>query len=365
MKRLLTHSQLKHTKQAVNKFLTCFIAAIMAVALSLPAAGIPTLSFADEPNQGSVTVTPADLEKGNSSSGSSNASGDTNLNKENNSSGDPKSALTAEGDSSDSSDDGSTSNDSTNDYSNREDAFNGRDGYTYIPGEGMIAPSPDLQPPVTDESGISTASINASDPAQMQVLVDNRFTGLNPANTTVNLYDYTSFKDANGNDEQYNSTNPDNWFNGANNINKDHALTFGNGMNNNMGYWNAGSGSGMGVFSGYTPGFQNIVSPVLGDDGYPMLSDGSMVVKGGGTEYVTTSTGDGWMTQSLTSWPEVGGYNSNPPLYSTAKRYGNSDFPLASWATPGTLLFSNAGGKNISDRVQNQWNNDRSLWLSF
>lgn len=365
MKRLLTHSQLKHTKQAVNKFLTCFIAAIMAVALSLPAAGIPTLSFADEPNQGSVTVTPADLEKGNSSSGSSNASGDTNLNKENNSSGDPKSALTAEGDSSDSSDDGSTSNDSTNDYSNREDAFNGRDGYTYIPGEGMIAPSPDLQPPVTDESGISTASINASDPAQMQVLVDNRFTGLNPANTTVNLYDYTSFKDANGNDEQYNSTNPDNWFNGANNINKDHALTFGNGMNNNMGYWNAGSGSGMGVFSGYTPGFQNIVSPVLGDDGYPMLSDGSMVVKGGGTEYVTTSTGDGWMTQSLTSWPEVGGYNSNPPLYSTAKRYGNSDFPLASWATPGTLLFSNAGGKNISDRVQNQWNNDRSLGYLF
>lgn len=107
MKRLLTHSQLKHTKQAANKFLTCFIATIMAVALSLPAAGIPTLSFADEPNQGSVTVTPADLEKGNSSSGSSNASGDTNLNKENNSSGDPKSALTAEGDSSDSSDDGS------------------------------------------------------------------------------------------------------------------------------------------------------------------------------------------------------------------------------------------------------------------
>lgn len=101
MKRLLTHSQLKHTKQAANKFLTCFIATIMAVALSLPAAGIPTLSFADEPNQGSVTVTPADLEKGNSSFGSSNASGDTNLNKENNSSGDPKSALTAEGDSSD------------------------------------------------------------------------------------------------------------------------------------------------------------------------------------------------------------------------------------------------------------------------
>lgn len=89
MKRLLTHSQLKHTKQAANKFLTCFIATIMAVALSLPAAGIPTLSFADEPNQGSVTVTPADLEKGNSSFGSSNASGDTNLNKENNSSGDP------------------------------------------------------------------------------------------------------------------------------------------------------------------------------------------------------------------------------------------------------------------------------------
>lgn len=31
MKRLLTHSQLKHTKQAANKFLTCFIVTIMAV----------------------------------------------------------------------------------------------------------------------------------------------------------------------------------------------------------------------------------------------------------------------------------------------------------------------------------------------
>lgn len=64
MKRLLTHSQLKHTKQAANKFLTCFIAAIMAVALSLPAAGIPTLSFADEPNQGSGSVSSTDLKRG-------------------------------------------------------------------------------------------------------------------------------------------------------------------------------------------------------------------------------------------------------------------------------------------------------------
>ena len=64
MKRLLTHSQLKHTKQAANKFLTCFIATIMAVALSLPAAGIPTLSFADEPNQGSESVSSTDLEQG-------------------------------------------------------------------------------------------------------------------------------------------------------------------------------------------------------------------------------------------------------------------------------------------------------------
>ena len=68
MKRLLTHSQLKHTKQAANRFLTCFFAAIMAVALSLPAAGIPTLSFADEPQSGSVVVTPVDLEEGNGSS---------------------------------------------------------------------------------------------------------------------------------------------------------------------------------------------------------------------------------------------------------------------------------------------------------
>lgn len=68
MKRLLTHSQLKHTKQAANKFLTCFIAAIMAVALSLPAAGIPTLSFADEPNQGSGLVSSTGLEQGDGES---------------------------------------------------------------------------------------------------------------------------------------------------------------------------------------------------------------------------------------------------------------------------------------------------------
>ena len=76
MKRLLTHSQLKHTKQAANKFLTCFIATIMAVALSLPAAGIPTLSFADEPNQGSVVVMPVDLEKSNGDSENGGSSSD-------------------------------------------------------------------------------------------------------------------------------------------------------------------------------------------------------------------------------------------------------------------------------------------------
>ena len=162
--------------------------------------------------------------------------------------------------------------------------------YVYVPGEGTVAPTPSMQPLMVAQTSTnqaaSTLSIDPSNQAQMNVLVENRFTGLNPANTKVNLYDYTSYK-ADGNDEQFSSSDPTNWLGTTSNpnINTGHALTFGNGMNNDMGYWNAGSGSGMGVFSGYTPGFQNIVAPTLGADGYPMLSEASASVQGGGTEY--------------------------------------------------------------------------------
>lgn len=333
MKRLLSNATLKQTKQAANKFFTCSIAAILAIALSLPASGIPSLSYADEPENTTTTT----IE--NIDSAGNVVSDDAKQESTSVSNG----TVTAE-------DMQSTASSLTDfvDNTDRSNPYEVQDGY------GMIAPAAELQPTTLDDSQIATTSINTSDPAQMEVLVDNRFTGLNPANTTVNLYDYTSFKNANGNDEQYNATSPSNWLGSstAPNINTGHALTFGHGMNNNMGYWNAGSGSGMGDFAKQNPGFQNIVAPVLGDDGYPQLSAESMEVSG-----YSDVDNDG-VAGDFGTWPLVGGYDNNPPLYSKAVRVN------AQWSN-GQPCFGNAGGKNISDTVQSQWNGDTSLAYLF
>lgn len=333
MKRLLSNATLKQTKQAANKFFTCSIAAILAIALSLPASGIPSLSYADEPENTTTTT----IE--NIDSAGNVVSDDAKQESTSVSNG----TVTAE-------DMQSTASSLTDfvDNTDRSNPYEVQDGY------GMIAPAAELQPTTLDDSQIATTSINTSDPAQMEVLVDNRFTGLNPANTTVNLYDYTSFKNANGNDEQYNATSPSNWLGSstAPNINTGHALTFGHGMNNNMGYWNAGSGSGMGDFAKQNPGFQNIVAPVLGDDGYPQLSAESMEVSG-----YSDVDNDG-VAGDFDTWPLVGGYDNNPPLYSKAVRVN------AQWSN-GQPCFGNAGGKNISDTVQSQWNGDTSLAYLF
>ena len=123
-------------------------------------------------------------------------------------------------------------------------------------------------------------------------------------------------------------------------------------MNNNMGYWNAGSGSGMGDYAKQNPGFQNIVAPVLGSDGYPQLSDVSMQVSGYSDVNNDGGVGD------YDTWPLVGGYNDNPPLYALAKRVN------AQWSN-GQPCFGNAGGKNVSDTVQAQWDKNRSLGYLF
>lgn len=333
MKRLLSNATLKQTKQAVNKFFTCSIAAILAIALSLPAAGIPSLSYADEPENTTMTTIENVDSRGNVVGNDATQEPDNTSNSTSSTTGeqDPVPSISDFVDNTD-----------------RSNPYEVQDGY------GMIAPAADMQPTTLDDSQIATTSINTSDPAQMEVLVNNRFTGLNPANTTVNLYDYTSFKNANGNDEQYNATSPANWLGSSTdpNINTGHALTFGHGMNNNMGYWNAGSGSGMGDFAKQNPGFQNIVAPVLGDDGFPQLSTSSMNVSG-----YSDVDNDG-VAGSFDTWPLVGGYNDNPPLYSKAVRVN------AQWSN-GKPCFGNAGGKNISDAVQSQWNGDTSLGYLF
>ena len=359
MIKSLTRLQINHAMQSANKTFSCFIAILLVVALLVPTAGIPRYSFADEPTQGSTVSGSTISDSSNPTQEGGGAGGGVSEGNNPETSKDSENNLNS-----------SQSGSSSNDRNTSLEEGASSDLATQLPqdqlqqnnGEGdtSLEVSPLL------DRDIALTSINTNDPAQMQVLIDNRFTGLNPANTTVNLYDYTSYKDASGNDQQGSSALPANWLGtSANpNINTGHALTFGNGMNNDMGYWNAGSGSGMGVFSGYTPGFQNIVAPVL-EEGYPVLSETSAEVHGKGTEYVTTNTGQGWETRPLNVWPLVGGYNSNPELYSSAKRYGNAQFPLASWAKPGDLLYPYSGGKNISDTVQNQWNKDRSLKYLF
>lgn len=333
MKRLLSNATLKQTKQAANKFFTCSIAAILAIALSLPASGIPSLSYADEP-ENTTTTTIENIDS------AGNVVPD-----------DAKQESTSISNGTETAEDAQSTVSSLPDFVDNTDRSN---PYEVQDGYGMIAPAAELQPTTLDNSQIATTSINTSDPAQMEVLVDNRFTGLNPANTTVNLYDYTSFKNANGNDEQYNATSPSNWLGSstAPNINTGHALTFGHGMNNNMGYWNAGSGSGMGDFAKQNPGFQNIVAPVLGDDGYPQLSAENMEVSG-----YSDVDNDG-VAGDFDTWPLVGGYDNNPPLYSKAVRVN------AQWSN-GQPCFGNAGGKNISDTVQSQWDGDTSLAYLF
>lgn len=369
MKRLLPNATLQHTKQAANKLFTCSVAVILAIALSLPAAGIPSLSYADEPKNTTTTIENVDANGNVVSGGSDSSSANGQGAGAANGSGAPSSSSSTNGqgttngqgagtsgdNSSDTASDGSSSASSTNasfdqlvDTTDRSNPYEVQDGY------GMIAPAAEMQPDTLDNSQIATTSINTSDPAQMEVLVENRFTGLNPANTTVNLFDYTSFKNANGNDEQYNATSPANWLgtDAAPNINTHHLLLFGHGMNNNMGYWNAGSGSGMGDFAKQNPGFQNIVAPTLGDDGFPQLSTTSMEVTGYSDVDNDGAAGD------FDVWPLVGGYNSNPPLYSKAMRVN------AQWSN-GQPCFGNAGGKNVSDAVQNQWDGDTSLAYLF
>lgn len=208
---------------------------------------------------------------------------------------------------------------------------------------------------LTAAETIAPLSIDTDDPAQMRVLEQNRFTGLNPANTVVNLFDYTSYLSEAGNDEQLSSLPPSEWLGSADdpNINTGRMLTFGNGMNRDMGYWNAGSGSGMGDFAKNNPGFQNIVSPTLGADGYPQISTESTPVYG-----MSAVNNVGALVAGIMEWPQVGGYASNPPLYANAVRVN------AQWSN-GQPVFPYAGGKNISDTVQNQWNGNRSLSYLF
>lgn len=325
MMRLLTRSQLKSTKQAASRLLTCVVAISTALALSLPVTGIsaPLTASAFEGGMATsheralvedviaIASDIADMAQDNQDTSSNNDTDPAASNPKNPGYSAPaRSAYVAE------ENPGSSSN-----YSYDE---------PMTPAGEQIAP----------------AAVDTSDPRELTVLEANRFTGINPEDTTVNLYDYTSYKDASGNDQMYDPSNADAWLGneGDPNINTGHALTFGNGMSTDMGYWNAGSGSANGGFPALNPGFQNIVGPTLTDDGYPQLSTDSMVVEGEG---VTSAVNNEGVEESCDAWPSVGGYDSNPPLY--------DNYPK----------LDAAGDKNVSDKVQGQWDKDTSLGYLF
>ena len=348
MKRLLTHSQLKHTKQAANKFLTCFIAAIMAVALSLPAAGIPTLSFADEPNQGSVAVMPVDLEKSNGDSENGGSSSDqqgTSGNaasvavSSNDSSHDSANGSNAAGDAGNTSNGIEENDSSANNVSDGSvsegDPYSGMTDAQRIL-EGVYVPSEEDAP---SESGISAQSVTAGQ------LASHVIPGLDPENTTVNLFDYSTGKQGSGataGTDTLGSTaaqtpyaNYTTWLTGSNNINAGRLLTFGDGMRH-LGYWNQGLVAGYGEVAREHAGMQNIVETTL-NNGYPVINANDQTGYNVNTQFYSTAS------RSSTWSPNEMIYGNAGPLYSRS---------LAN--TVGSVKFDPVLGWNIGRAVQAQ-----------
>ena len=344
MKRLLTHSQLKHTKQAANKFLTCFIAAIMAVALSLPAAGIPTLSFADEPNQGSVTVMPADLEEGNGESKNGGSFSDQQSTSGNAASGaassnDSTNGNDAAGDAGNTSngieDNGSDASSVSDGSVSEEDPYSGMTDAQRIL-EGVYVPSEEDAP---SESGISAQSVTA------EQLASHVIPGLDPENTTVNLFDYSTGKQGSGataGTDTLGSTaaqtpyaNYTTWLTGSNNINAGRLLTFGDGMRH-LGYWNQGLVAGYGEVAREHAGMQNIVETTL-NNGYPVINANDQTGYNVNTQFYSTAS------RSSTWSPNEMIYGNAGPLYSRS---------LAN--TVGSVKFDPVLGWNIGRAVQAQ-----------
>ncbi len=195
---------------------------------------------------------------------------------------------------------------------------------------------------LTDEDGIAPQSIDLNDPANAAILASHVVEGLDPPNTTINLFDYDTGRrggeaiDGVANVPGSNSITAgtdtlgftgsrsaaDNyrvWLDDPDGINYGRLLTFGDGMRH-MGYWNQGLVKAYGSFANRNPGMQNIVMPTL-VDGFPCLSDA-----------VNPS--------SYPSWLQTGDYDAHTQLYADARRDN------------GALIYDVAGDKNISNGVQ-------------
>lgn len=123
--------------------------------------------------------------------------------------------------------------------------------------EGVYVPSEEDTP---SDSGISAQSVTA------EQLASHVIPGLDPENTTVNLFDYSTGKQGSGataGTDTLGSTaaqtpyaNYTTWLTGSNNINAGRLLTFGDGMRH-LGYWNQGLVAGYGEVAREHAGMQN------------------------------------------------------------------------------------------------------------
>lgn len=183
-------------------------------------------------------------------------------------------------------------------------------------------------------------------PARAEVTADQLAAhvvqGLDPDNTTVNLFNYdagvtgtglTAGTDTLG--TTGNATplvNYQTWLGNEGSINYGHLLTFGDGMRH-LGYWNQGLVESYGEIARENAGMQGIVERTLSDEGFPVVSDDSGTGLDVNTEAYSTATGD-------TTWVRNQSFYGNAgPLFAAN---------LTNTANPG--LFQPVWARNI-DRV--------------
>lgn len=183
-------------------------------------------------------------------------------------------------------------------------------------------------------------------PARAQVTADQLAAhvvpGLDPDNTTVNLFNYdagvtgtglTAGTDTLG--TTGNATplvNYQTWLGNEGSINYGHLLTFGDGMRH-LGYWNQGLVESYGEIARENAGMQGIVERTLSDEGFPVVSDDPGTGLDVNTEAYSTATGDTTWVRSQSFYGNAG------PLFAAN---------LTNTANPG--LFQPVWARNI-DRV--------------
>lgn len=187
-----------------------------------------------------------------------------------------------------------------------------------------------LVPPIQEQA-------HAADELTPEQLAPHIVQGANPANTVVNLFDYSTGKTGTTADLAGTDTvggtggaspykNFETWLTGDGNINKGRLLTFGDGMRH-MGYWNQGLVAGYNTggvsntdpdaFANANPGMQGIVESVLSESGFPVVS-------------ANLETG----------------YNADTKKYSNAQRNNNE------------MIYGNAGPLWLASLANNTIGND-------